>query len=164
MSPDAALRAAGQQFLGASVNYSPEFTDPEPNFNLLRRVAESGGGKILDPAHPIVNPFQHDRKKTFQPRDLWEWLLKLAIVLFTQFLAVVRDHRLQLIHHRLQGMIADVQADEFLLPGQPFAPRDFVLDFGEGDALETAAGPEQCELPGLGGAGWPAIVNGCSPP
>ena len=80
----------GSQVIGASVNYSPEFTDPEPNFNLLRRVAESGGGKILDPAHPIVNPFQHDRKKTFQPRDLWEWLLKLAVVLFTFDVAVRR--------------------------------------------------------------------------
>src|SRR5207253_882634 len=54
------------------------------------RVAESGGGKILDPAHPIVNPFQHDRRKTFQPRDLWEWLLKLAVVLFTFDVAVRR--------------------------------------------------------------------------
>src|SRR6266850_3034532 len=80
----------GSQVIGASVNYSPEFTDPEPNFNLLRRVAESGGGKILDPAHPIVNPFQHDRKKTFQPRDLWEWLLKLAVILFTLDVAVRR--------------------------------------------------------------------------
>src|SRR5207245_831803 len=78
----------GSQVLGASVNYSPEFTDPEPNFNLLRRVAESGGGKVLDPAHTIVNPFQHDRKKTFQPRDLWEWLLKFAVVLFTFDVAV----------------------------------------------------------------------------
>jgi hypothetical protein len=34
----------------------------------------------LDPR--IDNPFTHDRKKTFQPQDLWEWLLKLAILLF----------------------------------------------------------------------------------
>jgi len=80
----------GSQVIGASVNYSPEFTDPEPNFNLLQRVAESGGGKVLDPAHPVLNPFQHDRKKTFQPRDLWEWLLKFAIVLFTFDVAVRR--------------------------------------------------------------------------
>src|SRR5438874_7163613 len=45
----------GSQVVGASVNYSPEFNEPEPNFNLLRRVAESGGGKILDPVHPTVN-------------------------------------------------------------------------------------------------------------
>src|SRR5258708_12719772 len=29
------------------------------------------------------NPFWNDRKKTFQPRDLWEWLLQFAVILFT---------------------------------------------------------------------------------
>jgi uncharacterized membrane protein len=72
----------GTQPVGASVNYSPEFSEPEPNFNLLRRIAESGGGKVLDPMDPLVNPFLHDRQKTFQPRDLWETLIKLAIILF----------------------------------------------------------------------------------
>ncbi len=72
----------GAQRLGASVNYSPEFSATEPNRNLLRRLAEAGGGKVLEPDMPADNPFQHDRVKTFQPRDWWEWLLKLAIVLF----------------------------------------------------------------------------------
>ena len=71
----------GSQVLGASVNYSPEFAATEPNVNLLARLAESGGGKVLDPA--VDNPFLRDRKKTFQPVDLWETLLRLAIVLFT---------------------------------------------------------------------------------
>ncbi|HWI57261.1 MAG TPA: glutamine amidotransferase, partial [Bacillota bacterium] len=73
----------GSQVVGASVNYSPEFLAAEPNFNLLRRLAESGGGKLLDPAQPGINPFLHDRQKTFQPRALWEWLLQCAIILFT---------------------------------------------------------------------------------
>ncbi|MBI3417420.1 MAG: VWA domain-containing protein [Verrucomicrobia bacterium] len=72
----------GAQVLGASVNYSPEFNAIAPNHHLLRRLAESGEGKFLNPALPTDNPFLHDRKKTFQPRDLWEWLLKLAVVLF----------------------------------------------------------------------------------
>jgi len=72
----------GTQRLGASVNYSPEFSANEPNQNLLRRLAEAGGGKVLEPDMPLDNPFQHDRVKTFQPRDWWEWLLKFAIVLF----------------------------------------------------------------------------------
>ncbi|HKS35839.1 MAG TPA: VWA domain-containing protein, partial [Verrucomicrobiae bacterium] len=72
----------GSQVLGASVNYSPEFNATEPNFNLVRRLAEASGGKILDPELALENPFLHDRVKTFQPRDLWEWLLKLAILLF----------------------------------------------------------------------------------
>jgi len=72
----------GSQVVGASVNYSPEFIATEPNVNLLRRLAESGGGKMLEPSVPALNPFSHDRRKTFQPRDLWESLIKLAIVLF----------------------------------------------------------------------------------
>ncbi|MGY8652522.1 MAG: VWA domain-containing protein [Verrucomicrobiia bacterium] len=84
----------GAQALGASVNYSPEFNDSEPNLNRLRRIAEAGGGKALDladAANPEANnPFLHDRKKTFQPRDLWEWLLKLAVCLFPLDVAVRR--------------------------------------------------------------------------
>jgi hypothetical protein len=37
---------------------------------------------MLDPGVPAENPFLHDRIRTFQPRDLWEGLLKLAIILF----------------------------------------------------------------------------------
>jgi len=66
--------------LGLSVNYSPEFDDTEPNLSLLRRLADLGGGKVLDPA--VDNPFLHDRQKTFQPQDLRDWLLSLAILLF----------------------------------------------------------------------------------
>jgi uncharacterized membrane protein len=78
----------GSQILGASVNYSPEFAAAEPNLNLLRRLAENGDGKILEPE--IENPFLHDRVKTFQPRDLWEWFLKFAIILFPLDVAVRR--------------------------------------------------------------------------
>jgi Ca-activated chloride channel family protein len=85
-------KPAGTQPLGASINYSPEFNATEPNLNLLRRLAESGGGRVLDPAIPSDNPFLHDRKKTFQPRDLWEWLLKLAIILFPLDVGVRRIH------------------------------------------------------------------------
>ena len=80
----------GSQVVGASVNYSPEFNATEPNINLLRRLAESGSGKMLEPTVPSLNPFSHDRRKTYQPRDLWETLLKLAIVLFTLDVAVRR--------------------------------------------------------------------------
>jgi uncharacterized membrane protein len=72
----------GSQAIGASVNYSPEFNATEPNLNLLRRLAESGGGKLLDRNVPALNPFSHDRRKTFQPRDLWEPLIRLAILFF----------------------------------------------------------------------------------
>jgi hypothetical protein len=80
----------GSQVVGASVNYSPEFNATEPNLNLLRRLAESGGGKLLDQNVPALNPFSHDRRKTFQPRDLWETLIKIAIILFTLDVGVRR--------------------------------------------------------------------------
>ena len=80
----------GVQSVGATLNYSPEFLTAEPNANLLRRLAESGGGKVLDPTNPSLNPFSHDRQKTFQPRGLWEGLLKLAIILFIFDVAIRR--------------------------------------------------------------------------
>jgi hypothetical protein len=85
-------RPRGSQVVGASVNYSPEFGTTQPNYNLLRRLAEAGSGKVLDPNLPADNPFLHDRKRTFQPRDLWEWLLKLAILLFPVDVGVRRVH------------------------------------------------------------------------
>ena len=81
-------RLRGSQVVGASVNYSPEFMETEPNLNLLRRLAEAGGGKMIDPLRE--SPFEHDRRKTFQPQDIWEWLLKLAILLFPLDVAVRR--------------------------------------------------------------------------
>ncbi|HEY3916027.1 MAG TPA: glutamine amidotransferase, partial [Verrucomicrobiae bacterium] len=82
-------RGSGQsQALGLSVNYSPEFDDTGPNLNLLRRLADLGGGKVLDPKKD--NPFTHDRIKTFQPYDLRDWLLKFAILLFPMDVAVRR--------------------------------------------------------------------------
>lgn len=89
---DGEVRAT--QAVGASVNYSPEFADTTPNLSLLRRIAEAGAGKLLpglgQPLVPADNPFLHDRVKTFQPRDLWEWLVKLAILLFVADVGVRR--------------------------------------------------------------------------
>jgi uncharacterized membrane protein len=82
-------RATGQsEALGLSVNYSPEFDDSGPNLNLLRRLAELGGGKVLDPR--TDNPFTHDRMKTFRPLDLRDLLMKFAILLFPFDVAVRR--------------------------------------------------------------------------
>ncbi len=72
----------GQMAVGASVNYSPEFNASEPNMALLKRLVDTGGGKFLNPDNSQDNPFLHDRRKTFQARDLWEWLLKFAVILF----------------------------------------------------------------------------------
>ncbi len=75
-------KVRGSEVVGASINYSPEFADAGPNANLLRRITEVGEGKVLNPDVPSINPFNQDRRKTFQPRDVWEWLLKFAVILF----------------------------------------------------------------------------------
>ncbi len=77
----------GSQILGASVNYSPEFNDTEPNHNLLNRVAEATGGRMLSDAD---NPFLKGRKKTFQPQDIWDSLLKCMVFLFVLDVGVRR--------------------------------------------------------------------------
>jgi Ca-activated chloride channel homolog len=109
---DGKLRAS--QVVGASVNYSPEFNAPEPNINLLKRLAETTGGKMLDPQNAADNPFLHDRQRTFQPRDLWDWLLKLAVILFTLDVGV---RRIQI--DRDEWLKATATLRRFFLPGVP---------------------------------------------
>jgi uncharacterized membrane protein len=72
----------GTRAIGASVNYSPEFEATEPNLHFLHRLAEAGAGRTLYPNNPADNPFLHNRIRTYQPRDLWIWLVQLAILLF----------------------------------------------------------------------------------
>lgn len=93
------------QALGASVNYSPEFSSTEPNLNLLRRLAEAGGGKILDPA--VDNPFRLGRLKTFQPEDWWERCLQLAILLFVLDVGI---RRIQLDREELKRVWIKVRS------------------------------------------------------
>jgi uncharacterized membrane protein len=107
---------AGSQVLGASVNYSPEFAASEPNFNLLRRISELGGGRILDIANPGDNPFEFGRKKTFQPRDLWEWFLRLAILFFPLDVAI---RRVQIDRAEWEKFLALVRSKVLFWRGKP---------------------------------------------
>ena len=111
-------KLAGQQFLGASVNYSPEFTAAEPNAHLLQQIAETSGGKMLpiQPTAPEENPFLHDRNKTFRPRDLWEWLLKLAICLFPLDVGV---RRIQIDREEWLKATATLRRAIFFWRGKP---------------------------------------------
>ena len=93
----------GSMRLGASVNYSPEFNSASANMFLLKRLAEAGGGQLLDPVNTTTNPFNWKRQKTFQPRDLWELLIKLAIVLFVFDVGI---RRIQLGRDELERMWA----------------------------------------------------------
>lgn len=108
------LGSGRSQALGLSVNYSPEFDDSEPNLNLLRRLAELGGGKVLDPA--ADSPFLHDRQKTFQPQDLRDWLLTLAILLFPLDVGV---RRIQLDWEQWLKAIATLRRWIFFWQGVP---------------------------------------------
>lgn len=83
-------QAVAGQVVGASVNYSPEFAAGEPNVNLLKRVADSANGVVLDPNDLKASPFTHNRVKTHQPLDLWEALLKWAVILFVLDVGVRR--------------------------------------------------------------------------
>src|SRR5437867_4605706 len=107
------------QPLGASVNYSPEFSATEPNNNLLRRLAEAGGGRVLDQDLPVDNPFLHDRIKTFQPRDLWEWLLKLAVILFPLDVGV---RRIQIDRDEWRRATRHLRRMLFFWRGEPRTP------------------------------------------
>lgn len=69
------------QVVGASLSYSPEFAERSPNLNLLRRIAEATGGKELIPGRSGANPFLDERKPSWQPQELWEQLLRFAVVL-----------------------------------------------------------------------------------
>ncbi len=109
----------GSQVIGASVNYSPEFSSSEPNLNLLHRLAEAGGGKILDPENPADNTFLHDRQKTFQPRDLWEWLLKLSVLLFPLDVAI---RRIQLDRDEVDRAWRRIRSRIFFWKGVPREP------------------------------------------
>ena len=72
-------RPVGSQVLGASVNHSPEFGTDGPDRARLQRLAEAGGGKLLDPE--TDNPFLRDRRRTFRAGDLWQGLLQCFVVL-----------------------------------------------------------------------------------
>jgi uncharacterized membrane protein len=109
----------GSQVVGASVNYSPEFSASEPNANLLRRLAEAGGGRVLDPENPADNTFLHNRQRTFQPRDLWEWLLKLAVLLFPLDVAV---RRIQLDRDEMERAWRKLRSWIFFWQGVPREP------------------------------------------
>ena len=101
------------------MNYSPEFSAPEPNLPLLKRLAESGQGKLLDPLDPDDSPFLHDRKKTFQPWDLWEWLVKAALLLFVLDVGI---RRIQIDREEWAKWLAVARRGLFFWRTEPRAP------------------------------------------
>ena len=161
-------KAVAGQTVGASLNYSPEFAAGEPNLNLLRRIAEAGGGKVLDPDNTNDEPFSHNRIKTHQPRDWWEGLLKLAVILFVLDVGV---RRIQLDREEWLKATATLRKWIFFWSGTPrpveseVSLASLLAKRGEVRTTRTAAGtepraelfrPEQpggpIELPTVGGS------------
>ena len=142
-------QAVAGQTVGASVNYSPEYAAGEPNLNLLRRIAEAGGGQVLDPYNLGANPFTHDRIKTHQPRDLWEGLLKLAVILFVLDVGV---RRIQLDREEWLKATATLRKWIFFWHGTPRPVESeeslatLLAKRGEVRTTRTAAGEARPEL------------------
>jgi hypothetical protein len=138
-------KAVAGQTVGASLNYSPEFASGEPNLNLLRRIADAGGGKVLDPDNPYSEPFTHDRLKTHQPRDWWEGLLKLAVILFVCDVGV---RRIQLDREEWLKATASLRRLIFFWHGKPrpveaeVSLASLLAKRGEVRTTRTAAGTE----------------------
>jgi len=109
------------QVVGTAVNYSPEFESTEPNLQLLKQLAEAGGGLTINPLLRTDNPFVHDRLLTFQPIDLWESLLKLAIILFTLDVGL---RRIQVGPEELQKMLAVVRRKLFFWQARQIRPQE----------------------------------------
>jgi uncharacterized membrane protein len=69
---------------GVSVPYSPEYRRLSTNLDLLRRLAEAGGGRFHDPAPEPAEAgfFSRDFPASRSVQDTWRALLTLAVVLF----------------------------------------------------------------------------------
>jgi hypothetical protein len=163
-------QAVAGQVVGASVNFSPEFAAGEPNLSLLKRITETGGGRLLDPGKPGTdNPFTHDRVKTKRPLDLWEWLMKLAVILFVLDVGV---RRIDLDHEEWAKVKGKLRQWVFFWEGAPrpveaeeslatlLARRDQVR--GGKTAAGTAARAELFKPahPPLPGANFPPVGTG----
>lgn len=96
-----------QQIVGASLAHSPELASSGPNLPLLKRLAEVTGGRMLDPTGPASNPFYHEREKTFQSQELWEWLVRFVVLAFVLDVGL---RRVQLEAEDLQRWLAKLMA------------------------------------------------------
>jgi hypothetical protein len=73
----------------------------------------------LDPENSSDNTFLYNRQKTFQPNDLWEWLLKLSVLLFPFDVAV---RRIQLDQDELHRAWRKLRGWIFFWRGIPREP------------------------------------------
>lgn len=63
---------------GISVSYSPEYNDSESNKRLLQAIARNSGGAMITPE---TNIFLHNPPTVWQPQEIWQYLVALAVLL-----------------------------------------------------------------------------------
>ncbi len=66
------------QTTGFVMAYSPEYRTPGPDEELLTRLAELGGGMVVESPEQV---FRHDLAAVSSFSDIWPWLLVLAVCL-----------------------------------------------------------------------------------
>jgi Mg-chelatase subunit ChlD len=72
-------KALESQNTGAVVSYSPEYKDLEPDYSLLKSLAEDTGGKFGPEIGEVTTPGE---AKVWQLKDLWRFLVLASIPLF----------------------------------------------------------------------------------
>ena len=80
-------QSGGSQTVGLSVAYPPEYGDVTSNDGLLAALADAGGGQLLDDPAEVFVPRGEPARA---PRDVWQALLILALMLFPIDIAVRR--------------------------------------------------------------------------
>lgn len=75
---------------GTSISYSPEFQKSTTDTGLLTRLADWGGGQVIDPEKPEQSPFSQGRKTTYSPSPIWDQLVIWALLIFLADIALRR--------------------------------------------------------------------------
>jgi Ca-activated chloride channel family protein len=79
MQSDANGTVVGARPAGFVVPYSQEYRDLRANPDLLGQLAGLTGGRVVEDPKSV---FDRDRRVDGQPRELWPWLMMLAVLLF----------------------------------------------------------------------------------
>lgn len=72
---------------GFSVAYPPEYRSVKPNPDFLTRLADVGGGKLVDQPASIVRPLENRGRSI---KDIWAWAVGLAACLFLVDISIRR--------------------------------------------------------------------------
>jgi hypothetical protein len=79
MQADGNGAIVGARPAGFVVPYSQEYRDLRANPDLLGQLAGLTGGRVVEDPKSV---FDRDRRVDGQPRELWPWLMALALLLF----------------------------------------------------------------------------------